>query len=71
MIRFELFDGAELLTDLLGKGLRYGQAGTVVDVFTRPNEAYEVEFFDGEGRTIAMLPLLPKQIAPHSRTRSL
>jgi len=74
-MRFELLDCVELLTNRSGEALRCGQAGTVVDVFTRPNEAYEVEFSNGEGRTIAMLPLLlllpllPEQIALHSRAR--
>jgi len=67
---FELLDCVELLTDLSGEALRCGQAGTVVDVSTGPNEAYEIEFSDGEGRTTAMLPLLPGQIALQSRARS-
>jgi hypothetical protein len=69
-MKFELLDYVELLTNLSGEGLRCGQAGTVVDVCTRPNQAYEVEFSNGEGRTIAMPPLLPEQIALHSHARS-
>ena len=66
---FELLDGVKLLTDLPDEGLRCGQVGTVVHIFTHPHEAYEVEFLDNNGRAVAMLPLLPSQIALHSRAR--
>ena len=56
----------ELLTGLSGNGLRCGQVGTVVHVFTRPNQTYEVESVDKVGKPVASLPLLPGQVAPHS-----
>lgn len=45
-------------------GLPAGAVGTVVHVFHMPHQAFEVEFCDAEGRTIAQLPLLPHEIEP-------
>lgn len=44
--------------------LAAGAVGTVVHVFHAPTLAFEVEFCDAEGRTIAQLPLLPHEIEP-------
>jgi hypothetical protein len=48
----------------LDHSLPAGAVGTVVHVFEAPNLAFEVEFCDAEGRTIAQLPLLPHEIEP-------
>ncbi|GID31049.1 DUF4926 domain-containing protein [Paractinoplanes brasiliensis] len=57
-----LYDTVRLLVDLPGEGLAAGAIGAVVHVFERPNLAYEVEFTDGEGRTIAQVALTPDQL---------
>jgi hypothetical protein len=57
-----LHDVVRLATDLPDEGLVAGSLGTVVDVFDTPRVAYEVEFADADGRTIAELALLPAQI---------
>ena len=36
--------------------------GAVIDVYTEPALAYEVEFCDALGRTIVQLALLPEQL---------
>jgi hypothetical protein len=51
----ELLDVVALLIDLPEHGLQRGQVGTVVEVL--PPDAYEVEFVDRTGRTLALLPL--------------
>lgn len=58
----ELYDVVELIVDLPDEGLATGSVGTVVHVFHEPNLAYEVEFADDEGRTVAMVPLTPDQV---------
>jgi len=58
----ELYDVVELAVDLPDEGLKSGAVGTIVDIYNSPNVAYEVEFTDDEGRTVAMLALLPEQI---------
>ena len=40
---FELFDVVTLLVDLPDHELQAGAQGTVVEVFTTPHTAYEVE----------------------------
>jgi len=55
-------DGVVLRDDLPGIGLRRGAIGTIVHVFTRPRLAFEVEFCDRDGRTLAQVPLTPEQI---------
>lgn len=49
----------ELLDDIPGEGLRRGELGTVVMVFTDRVLAYEVEFCDENGVTTAELILTP------------
>jgi Domain of unknown function (DUF4926) len=61
---YSLFDIVALKVDLPEQGLRSGAIGAVVDVYTKPSVAYEVEFCDSRGRTVAMLALAPEQIRP-------
>ncbi len=58
----DLLDVVELTVDLPEEGLQAGAVGTVVHIFREPSLAYEVEFADNDGRTIAMLPLTSEQI---------
>jgi hypothetical protein len=55
-------DVVALNVDLPDNGLRAGETGTVVHVFHRPHTAYEVEFTDRDGRTLAMVTLTADQI---------
>ncbi|MEV6850004.1 DUF4926 domain-containing protein [Actinoplanes sp. NPDC051411] len=58
----KLYDVVRLMVDLPDEGLSAGAVGAVVHVFEKPNLAYEVEFADEDGQTIAQLPLTPAQI---------
>lgn len=60
----KLYDTVRLLVDLPDEGLEAGAVGAVVHVFERPNVAYEVEFTDADGRTVAQLPLAADQLEP-------
>jgi hypothetical protein len=60
----DLYDVVQLMVDLPDEGLSAGAVGAVVHVFEKPSLAYEVEFADEDGRTIAQLPLTPGQIRP-------
>lgn len=53
----ELYDVVEPTVDLPGEGLKAGAVGTIIEVYRNPDLAYEVEFSDGEGRTLPMLAL--------------
>ena len=57
-----LLDVVRLTRDLPDVGLRRGERGTVVEVFDTPEEAYEVEFTDSQGRTTAQVALLPRDV---------
>lgn len=52
-------DVVKLTKDVPEHSLNTGQVGTVLEVFYRPNLAYLVEFCNGDGETIALLPLTP------------
>ena len=52
------FDVIELLVDLPGQSLSAGVQGAVVDVY---DDAYEVEFTDETGETVALVPLKSMQ----------
>lgn len=57
------FDVVELRRAMPQHGLVRGQAGVVVHVFEQPNRAYEVEFCNEEGETLALLTLQADDIA--------
>lgn len=59
---FSLFDVVSLQENLPQEGLIAGMKGVVVDMHKEPMVAYEVEFCDDLGRTIAQLALLPEQL---------
>lgn len=63
----QLYDIVELIADMPEEGLSAGAIGTVVHIFDKPNLAYEVEFTDDSGKTIAQVPLTPDQIRPSAR----
>lgn len=68
-MNFKLFDFVRLKRDIPLRNLRRGMAGTIIEVFDKPNRAYEVEFSDDNGVTIAQLALQPDEIdliRPHS-----
>ena len=56
----QLLDVVALTEDLLERGLRRGQVGTVVEVLAP--DVFEVEFSDNEGRTYATAPLRADQL---------
>ncbi len=53
-----LLDGIELLLDLPEENLKAGAVGTIVEDF---GDAYEVEFSDSDGETLALCTLNSKQ----------
>jgi hypothetical protein len=60
----DLYDVVEVVNDLPDEKLTAGMVGTIVHVFHEPRLAYEVEFSDADGQTVAMLPLTPDQVRP-------
>ena len=61
-MEFELYKEVMLKEDVSGQGLKAGMRGFVFHIFDKPNRAYEVEFCNEDGETIAQLALLPEQI---------
>jgi hypothetical protein len=61
-MNFSLFDVVILANDMPNEGLHAGMKGAVIDIYTEPTTAYEVEFCDDEGRTIALLALSAEQL---------
>ena len=65
-----------LIDDHLGEGLHVGDVGVVVHIYG-DGKAYEVEFVDGDGSTIALLTLGSSDVRPieagellHARRRA-
>jgi Domain of unknown function (DUF4926) len=65
-MKLSLFDVVTLAQDLPALGLFAGMRGAVVDAYTQPVLAYEIEFCDAAGRAIALLALLPEQLSKDS-----
>jgi hypothetical protein len=58
---YELFDRVALNIDVPKHSLRRGALGTVVEVYPA-TEGVEVEFFDTDGETIAVVTLDAKDV---------
>ncbi|GAA2190051.1 DUF4926 domain-containing protein [Micromonospora lupini] len=58
----ELYDVVELREAIAEEQLPAGAVGTVVHIFNGPSTAYEVEFADSDGRTLAMVTLRADQV---------
>lgn len=58
----KLLDAVRLRIDLPKHGLHRGALGAIVAVFDEPYPAYEVEFANDDGETIAQCALKPDQI---------
>ena len=56
MTKLKMFDSVSLLRDLPEFRLRAGDTGVVVEVY-RDDVAFEVEFMDSEGDTVALLTI--------------
>jgi hypothetical protein len=59
-----IYDVVRLVGDRPGDGLVAGALGTVVEVFETPSRAYEVEFVDAGGATVALLTLTAGEVEP-------
>ena len=60
----ELFDVVELTKPRPESGLDVGSVGTIIHIFDQPRRAYEVEFVDEDGSTVATETLLPDEVRP-------
>ena len=58
-----LYDAVRLLEPVQGESLSVGAVGAIVAVFSEPEEAYEVEFVNSVGETVAQIALRPTQFA--------
>ena len=59
-------DSPLLESNHLGEGLKSGDVGTVVCVYN-DGEAFEVEFLEPTGRTVAIATVLPSQARPATK----
>lgn len=57
----KLFDTIRLTKGCPNDGLSHEALGVIITIFEEPDEAYEVEFVDDDGTTIAQLALQRSQ----------
>ncbi len=57
-----LLDTVVATVDLPGEQVMAGDLGAIVEVYTNPSVAYEVEFVNPDGSTRALLTLEPRQV---------
>ncbi len=60
---FSLYDKVILVQPVSEDGPAVGAIGSIVDIYKQPREAYEVEFVDELGRTVALLAVDPDKLA--------
>jgi hypothetical protein len=58
----KLFDMVRVLIDIPAQGVQAGWLGSVVQIHQQPNLAYEIEFAEEGGRTVAVTALKPEQL---------
>ncbi len=51
-MKYFLFDVVILISGIPERGFKAGMKGAIVDVYSEQEEAYEVELYDEDGRTI-------------------
>lgn len=61
-MQYSLLEVVQLQQDFPNLSLFRGSTGTVIDAYMDPHEAYEVEFCDDRGATVALLTLRPEQL---------
>jgi len=66
-MKFLEYDTVILLNDHKNEGLKSGDMGAVLMVYTEPNEAYEVEFVNNDGEMKAQIVLLPNEIEKYNK----
>ncbi|QQA74541.1 DUF4926 domain-containing protein [Pectobacterium parmentieri] len=54
---YSLFDVISLKNDLPEEGLKKGMLGAIVHIYNEPSPAYEIEFCDDNGETLACITL--------------
>jgi hypothetical protein len=61
---FHEYDVVRLKTDISSENLKAGARGTILLVYDEPAlpRAYEIEFLDSEGKTVAILTLTEEVI---------
>lgn len=59
---FKLLDPVVAAQDIPEQGVTAGMVGTIVEVF---DGAFEVEFCDDNGVTLAMFAMQPSQLTPY------
>lgn len=58
---YELLETVIATENFKKEGVLKGDMGTIVEIYTRPSLAYEVEFVNPNGETRALLTLMPNQ----------
>ena len=63
-MRFDLYSRAVLAKDLPEHGLKQGDVGVVVEHIARSTgeDGYIIEFFDAQGQTVDVVPLLESDL---------
>lgn len=61
-MKFNELDSVRTLRDFPEHGILKGEVGVVIIAFTKPNEAYEVEFNEESGKPKATFPILPEDL---------
>ncbi|WP_174871178.1 DUF4926 domain-containing protein [Pectobacterium polaris] len=57
MASYSLFDVISLKNDLPDEGLKKGTLGAIVHIYDEPSPAYDIEFCDNNGETLAWITL--------------
>lgn len=57
-----LYDKVILSKSVDGLSVKVGSIASIVDIYEVPREAYEIEFFDEYGKTLALMAIDPDNL---------
>ena len=64
--RLKILDTIIITVNIPDHRVLAGDIGTVVEIYTKPHLAFDVEFVNPDGSTRALLTLAPEQVRPLS-----
>ena len=70
IMKFKEYDVVRIMIDC-EEGVKKGEIGTILMVFEEPQEAYEVEIPDKDGKPKAQCALLPEDLEPVTSTMNM
>ena len=65
-----MFETVKSVVDVPELGLKAGAIGAIIDVYSDPSPAYEIEFFDSDDQVVGNISMKPSQVVAMPKVSS-